>query len=323
MPSGPNSKAGQDLSKSDRWTTRLAEIGISWPLLPSAEETSHSVRRTLAERGKKLSCLYALSQLSDKPDTSLDDYLAAVVDILPASWQYPETACARIVIGDRIHESLFFRPSPMGQTASVKVRGEIIGEVSVFYAEPRPEEAEGPFLQEERLLLNEVAERIGWHILRKENEESLAKVNRQLNVERAALKEANTALRTVLTKIEEEKLEIHRNIDENVRKILMPILQAMSPDLPPDQVRYVALLRENLEGITSPFVRRLSREFQALTPAEIRVCEMIRAGHSTKEIARLRGVSAATVNRQREHIRRKLGLTNRPVNLSTYLQTTL
>ncbi len=47
---------------------------------------------------------------------------------------------------------------------------------------------------------------------------------------------------------------------------------------------------------------------------------MIRSGLTTKEVARMRHVSPATVSRHREHIRRKLGLTNKDINLATYLQ---
>lgn len=59
----------------------------------------------------------------------------------------------------------------------------------------------------------------------------------------------------------------------------------------------------------------------SLTPAETRVCDMIRRGLTTKEIANIQSISASTVSRHREHIRRKLGLTNKEVNLTTYLNT--
>ncbi len=50
---------------------------------------------------------------------------------------------------------------------------------------------------------------------------------------------------------------------------------------------------------------------------------MIRNGLQTEEIARLRGVSAATINRHREHIRRKMKIKNQKINLTTYLQSLL
>jgi len=57
-----------------------------------------------------------------------------------------------------------------------------------------------------------------------------------------------------------------------------------------------------------------------LTPVEIAISTMIRNGLTNKEIAQLRSIALATVQRHRENIRRKLGLKNRKINLTTYLQ---
>jgi len=80
-------------------------------------------------------------------------------------------------------------------------------------------------------------------------------------------------------------------------------------------------MKTNLDEITSPFIRHLSSSYYSLTPAEIAICNMIRNGLRTKEIARMRGISIATVNRHRENIRHKLEITNSNVNLATYLQS--
>jgi DNA-binding CsgD family transcriptional regulator len=88
------------------------------------------------------------------------------------------------------------------------------------------------------------------------------------------------------------------------------------PALPVD---YLLLLKRNLEEIVSPFTNKLSKEFMILTPVEVQICNMIKNGLSTKEIAKLRGISPATVSRHREHIRKKLGITKKEVNLATYL----
>ena len=135
------------------------------------------------------------------------------------------------------------------------------------------------------------------------------------------MQESNAALRAVLGRIEDEKGGIRQAIAANVEKILLPILHALEAELAPDRAGYVRLLRHHLEQIASPFVDRLSRRVLALTPAEVRVCSMVKMGLSSKEIARLRRVAPATVSRQRESIRKKLGLTGRDVNLATFLQT--
>jgi DNA-binding CsgD family transcriptional regulator len=198
---------------------------------------------------------------------------------------------------------------------------ENVGEVAIFYLEERPPADEGPFLKEERALLDALADRIGNIATRISAELELQEINRQLTLERKALQESNAALRLVLARIEEEKQEIHLSIQANVDKILMPILHALAIDLPRTKRKYLELLSTNLEEITSPFVNTLSKTHLSLTPTEISICNMIRNGLRTKEIAQIRGVSAATINRHREHIRRKLKITNSEINLTTYLQS--
>ena len=103
----------------------------------------------------------------------------------------------------------------------------------------------------------------------------------------------------------------------------MPILAALAVEIPITQSKYIEMLKTNLEEITSQFVRHLSNSYHSLTPTEIAICNMIRNGMRTKEIAQLRGVSTATVNRHRENIRKKLKITNDNVNLATYLQSSM
>jgi DNA-binding NarL/FixJ family response regulator len=200
---------------------------------------------------------------------------------------------------------------------------EPAGEVGVFYLEERPPAVEGPFLREERVLLDAVAHRIGTIAMRIDAEQELHDINKQLTVERQALQETNAALRAVLGRIEEEKQEISRNVLANVEKILMPILHSLNVELPKPQRQYVELLRTNLEEITSSFTNELSQKYHALTPTEIKVCNLIRNGLRTKEIAEMLGVCLGTINRHREHIRQKLDITNQEVNLATFLQSTM
>jgi DNA-binding NarL/FixJ family response regulator len=152
-------------------------------------------------------------------------------------------------------------------------------------------------------------------------EVELEEANRQLTLEHQALQEANTALKILLSRIEQEKQEIYGDIKTNVERILMPILHALASQLSPTQAKYVEMLRNNLEEITSPFINKLSLSYHSLTPTEIAICNMIRNGMRTKEIAEMRCVSEATINRHREKIRRKLKITNHDVNLMTFLQS--
>jgi len=275
----------------------------------------------LRERIKELNCLYGISQLAERHLGSLDSFLEALVTYLPFSWQYPEITCTRILFKGKAYASAGFRVTEWRQSAQIYMYHETVGEVSVFYFEEMPPSDEGPFLKEERALLDAIAEQIGTIATRISAELELQEMNRQLTLERQALQEANTALRVVLSRIEQEKLEIRRDVHTNVERVLKPILQALSLQVSPLQRNYLAMLQKNLDEITSPFVSRLSDSFRSLTPTEVAICAMIRTGMRTKEIAEARGVSEATINRHREKIRRKLEITNSDVNLATYLQS--
>jgi len=299
------------------------ELALLWRIPFPTETDTDKVDSALRERIKELNCLYGVSQLAERHMYSLDGLLQELVNFLPHSWQYPEITCTRILFKEKTYASDRFRVTNWRQSARIYMYHEAVGEVGVFYLEERPPADEGPFLSEERALLDAVAEQIGTIATRISADLELQETNRQLTLEREALQESNTALHAVLARIEHEKQEIHRNIRMNVEKVLIPILHALSQQLTPIQAKYVQMLQTNLEEIISPFVSQLSVSYHSLTPTEIAICNMIRNGMRTKEIAEIRGISEATVNRHREKIRRKLQITNQDVNLATFLQSTM
>ncbi len=299
------------------------ELARLWRI-PFSDETDPSkVVIALRERIKELNCLYGIAQLAEFHPYSLRKLFRELVNFLPHSWQYPEITCSQIVFREKTYKSRRFKSSEWRQSSRIFIYGEPVGEVTMFYVEERPTADEGPFLREERALLDAVAERIGTVAKRISAEKELENSNRQLTVERKALEESNIALRTVLSRIEEEKQEIYRNVQVNVDKVLMPILNALAMDLPKTHLKYVDMLRTNLEEVASPFVSHLSNTYLSLTPTEVSICNMIRSGMRSKEIAQIRGVSVSTINRHREHIRKKLGITNSDANLVTYLQSNM
>ena len=299
------------------------DLALLWRIPLPAETKLGDIEAALRERIKELNCLYGVSQLAERYLYSLDDLLKELVKFLPYSWQYPEITCARILFKGKTYTSDEFQVTNWRQSSRIYMYHEAVGEVGIFYLEECPPADEGPFLKEERALLDAVAEQIGTVATRISADLELQETNRQLALEREALQESNTALRTVLARIEQEKQEIYQDIKMNVDKILMPILYTLISQLTPTQKKYVEMLKTNLEEITSPFISQLSLSYHSMTPTEITICNMIRNGMRTKEIAEMRGVSEATINRHREKIRRKLKLTNQDINLATFLQSSM
>jgi len=309
----------QNVDKNFKNTPK--ELFSLWRIPFNNERDPLKLVVALRERIKELNCLYGIAHLAERHSDSIEDLLQELVNFLPFSWQYPEITCAKVMFDGKIYKSKGFKISKWRQSSRIFMFNEPIGEVTISYLEERPPADEGPFLQEERALLDALAERIGTTAMRISAELDLQETNKQLILERKALQEANTALRSVLERIEEEKQEIYKDLQANVDKILMPILHELTLHLPKTYTQYAGMLKSNLEEIASPFVRHLTKNYFSLTSTEVKICNMIQNGLQTKEIAQIRGVSVGTINRHREHIRRKLKITNSDVNLMTYLQS--
>ena len=113
------------------------------------------------ERMKELNCLYGISKLVETPGISLEEILEKTVCLIPAGWQYPGIACARIVFEGREYKTDNFKPSKWTQSADITLQGQKVGTVEVCYMEERPQSDEGPFLGEKRDLIDAIGERLG------------------------------------------------------------------------------------------------------------------------------------------------------------------
>jgi PAS domain S-box-containing protein len=125
------------------------------------------------ERIKELNCLYGIADLVERQNISLEEILQGIVNLIPTSWQYPEITCARIILQGCKWQTNNFRESIWKQFCEIKVHGELSGVLEVYYLKERPEKDEGPFLKEERKLINAITGLTGRIVERKQAEESL------------------------------------------------------------------------------------------------------------------------------------------------------
>jgi PAS domain S-box-containing protein len=138
-----------------------------------AQEALQQKTHDLGQRVKELNCLYNLSKLIESPGISVDQILRGVVDLMPSAWQYPEITCAKIMLEGREFKTENCRDTVDKLSADMVVHGENIGFVDVGYLEERPGSDEGPFVKQERDLLNAIAQRLGHVIERIKASEAL------------------------------------------------------------------------------------------------------------------------------------------------------
>lgn len=139
---------------------------------PIAVETLLKERtHALADRAKELACLFSISNITERQDIPLGKIFQAVLNVLPSSMQYPEIACGRIVFDGKNYVSGEFRESSWRLAAEITFGGDRRGTIEVFYGADRPKCYEGPFLREERYLVNDIALRLGRYIEYRHHEE--------------------------------------------------------------------------------------------------------------------------------------------------------
>ncbi len=123
-----------------------------------------SLLSTLREREKELDCLYKVDEILNDQQLPLPEIFAALVDVIPSGWRFPELCRASITFQNRLYRAADFIATPLTESCLIKTDGQAVGSIEVIYLESVPETAEGYFLDKERKLIRTIADRIGQFI---------------------------------------------------------------------------------------------------------------------------------------------------------------
>ena len=140
----------------------------------------------------------------------------------------------------------------------------------------------------------------------------------------ANLGQAQDRMRNIMTLIGREKQQISDNIQGNLGLVAIPLIDQLRKTATDVQKETLDVLENRIKHIT----RKLGNTFESglsgsnLTRRQLMVCEMIRDGMTSKEIASVTGCSTSTINNHRNSIRKKLGLSKKSVNLQAFLNST-
>ena len=157
---------------------------------------------------------------------------------------------------------------------------------------------------------------------RKHAEKKLREKDEKLEQQARNLEEMNVALRILLEQRDKEKADIKENQLISIKKLISPYIEKLQKNrLDEESKTYVNIIQSNLEEIIAPISDTLSSKLIGLTPSEIQVANLIKQGMTSKEIASMLHVSPKAVSFHRGNIRKKLGISNKKINLYTYLQS--
>ncbi len=135
----------------------------------------------MGERIKELTCMFGVSEAIARHD-QLSDVFIDVLRLIRDGWHYPDITEAKIEYNGNEYTLAPFEVTRWKQSGTIKVQGEVVGSIDVYYMEERPELDEGPFLKEERNLINGICQSLGIAIERKQVERKLKIRNRILEI---------------------------------------------------------------------------------------------------------------------------------------------
>ncbi len=124
--------------------------------------------RDLKERAKELNCLYGVIEITNQKGLAEAEAMRKIIEVIPRGWQYPDICMARIEIGSAVYEPEGFAQTQWVQSSDIVVQDEVAGSVSVLYRQEPPGPPDSPFLNEERRLLDSIADWLGHYLLHRQ-----------------------------------------------------------------------------------------------------------------------------------------------------------
>ena len=134
----------------------------------------------LKERVKELNCFYRITKIVRNSKLSTDEALQEVVKVIPPAWQHPAYTCARITLNGREFQTENFQKTQWVLGSDIAIDDTKIGILEVYYLEECSLENEGPFLTEERKLIDAIADLLGKFIEERRIKEELEQSRKKL-----------------------------------------------------------------------------------------------------------------------------------------------
>ena len=124
------------------------------------------IQRLIFEKKERLKELNAINRTTEilKGNKPIEDMLDEICHILPNAWQYPEHTAARIRYGKKDYVTSKFKKTNWVQRRMFETLDDKEGTIEIFYLKDFPVIDEGPFMKEERHLINNLAALIAGYL---------------------------------------------------------------------------------------------------------------------------------------------------------------
>jgi signal transduction histidine kinase/ABC-type amino acid transport substrate-binding protein len=223
----------------------------------------------LGERVKELAVLHAVARLFQGGraiDRALLDELAL---LLPPGWQFPEICVARINYAGIESRTPGWRETPWRQSAGFVTGDGRSGLIEIAYLEERPADAEGPFLAEERKLMDSLAELVGDHFERVRVQSALRLSEDEMRLHAERLRALSRRLMYV-EEVERRNInrELHDRIGQNLSALQLN-LGTLRMELDPGAARAALARIDDAQALLEATSHQVRDVMAELRPAAL------------------------------------------------------
>ena len=166
------------------------------------------------ERIRGLNCLHEAAKLVQIPYKSLSEIFQGILDLIPPAWQYPNITYARLVINNDEFKTIGYLETRHKLSTPILVSGSAEGKLDVCYIEEKPECDEGPFLKEERFLINALSQHIGELVERRLAQDEITLEKQATELYADELKKTIEVSESLRLEVEEAKTEAEVSAEE-------------------------------------------------------------------------------------------------------------
>jgi PAS domain S-box-containing protein len=129
----------------------------------------------------------------------------------------------------------------------------------------------------------------------------------------------NATLSEIMTHIEDEKMKYKQQISAAIEEQMIPTLRRATGGNGSINKDFLKQIEQNLQKMADS--SKTPREtLNKLSAREMEICNLIKSGAYSKDIANTLNLSELTIHKHRERIRKKLGIANKDISLTSFLR---
>ncbi|MCP4703114.1 MAG: PAS domain S-box protein [candidate division Zixibacteria bacterium] len=151
-------------------------------------------------------------------------------------------------------------------------------------------------------------------------EDNQKAIANRLREEQNALRNKNIALKQILEHMETEKIDFRHEISASIEQALMPFVKKLYKKDGGLSQKDFEQFEDIIKSITGTEIDDFKANYSKLTSREMDICDLIKKGNSSQEIADALHLSIQTIQKHRSSIRKKLQIKNKEINLPAYLR---